>query len=231
MHFPRVKPPRVAVCSYAHIRPLQEVNPDFPKLSAPPKTLHPEDERLRALADLELVRGSLVGNTKDISQLMGRLECVSSMVSAKNLRMGRPLDAAEVEDVVQEALICIWNKRESFLGSGPLEPWIYRICTLEYMNRMRKKLRRVRLVREIEPMGEAAAACPAAATKADYSPIYAGLDSVGPPDADVVRLKHFEALTFDQIGVRLSIPANTAKTQYYRGLEKLRRHLGSNYFG
>jgi DNA-directed RNA polymerase specialized sigma24 family protein len=41
----------------------------------------------------------------------------------------------------------------------------------------------------------------------------------------VIRLKHFEGRTFREIGEVLEIPANTAKTHYYRGLEWLRRRL------
>ena len=41
----------------------------------------------------------------------------------------------------------------------------------------------------------------------------------------MIRLKHFQELTFEEISSRLSIPANTAKTKYYRGLEKLRETL------
>ena len=34
-------------------------------------------------------------------------------------------------------------------------------------------------------------------------------------------MKHFEELTFPEIGKRIGMPANTAKTRYYRGLAKL----------
>ncbi len=153
------------------------------------------------------------------------------MLAAKNARMGRPLDGSELEDVTQEALILIWSKRKSFVGTGPLEAWVYRICTFEYMNRMRKKQRRVRLMTEQEPEHLNAVAAEEQAPLSEYEALHGGLEDVGPPDADVVRLKHFDGLTFDQIAARLSIPSSTAKTQYYRGLEKLRQHLGTSYFG
>lgn len=207
------------------------MNSNSSELSSEAETFACEEERARALADLDLVRRSLLGNTQTAHTLMDRLGCVARMVASKNARMGRPLDASEVEDVVQNTLILIWKKRAEFLGTGPLEAWVYRISYLEFMNRMRKRLRSPK---SLEEAGVAEHNEPAAAAEPDaleFEVLHQSLDIVGPPDANVVRLKHFDSLTFDQIAVRLDIPANTAKTQYYRGLEKLRRQLGDSYFG
>ena len=51
------------------------------------------------------------------------------------------------------------------------------------------------------------------------------LERLDPVDADVVRLKHFEELTVEEIGGRLGLPTNTAKTKYYRGLGRLHEAL------
>ena len=53
-----------------------------------------------------------------------------------------------------------------------------------------------------------------------------GLGELPPELGLVLQLKHIEGLTFDQIGERLAISPNTAKTRYYRGLDKLRGRLG-----
>ena len=41
----------------------------------------------------------------------------------------------------------------------------------------------------------------------------------------MVRLKHFEGLTFTQMGELLGLSANTVKSRYYRGICWLRRRL------
>lgn len=46
-------------------------------------------------------------------------------------------------------------------------------------------------------------------------------------EKEIVVLKHYQELTFQQIAVRLGIPENTAKTNFYRTLEKLGRTLQS----
>lgn len=51
------------------------------------------------------------------------------------------------------------------------------------------------------------------------------LDLLPEDEKEIVILKHYKGLTFQQIAVRLSIPESTAKTTFYRTLEKLGRTL------
>ena len=48
---------------------------------------------------------------------------------------------------------------------------------------------------------------------------------LGPPEEAVVRLKHYDDLSFVEIGRLLEIPVNTVKSRYYRGLRWLRARL------
>ncbi len=57
--------------------------------------------------------------------------------------------------------------------------------------------------------------------------VLAHLDQLGPPDADVIRGKHFDGLTFEGIGRALGASPNTVKYWYYRGMDKLRQQLRS----
>ena len=57
---------------------------------------------------------------------------------------------------------------------------------------------------------------------------YMGLSMLSPGESEVIRLKHFAQMTFEEIAERLGISANTAKTRYYRGLERLRGWLDSD---
>jgi NAD(P)-dependent dehydrogenase (short-subunit alcohol dehydrogenase family) len=50
-------------------------------------------------------------------------------------------------------------------------------------------------------------------------------------EADVIRMKHFEDLTFEEIGTRLGNSINTVKTRYYRGISRLLDRLGSSFRG
>jgi RNA polymerase sigma factor (sigma-70 family) len=51
------------------------------------------------------------------------------------------------------------------------------------------------------------------------------LDGLAARERRVVELKHFEDLTFDEIGARLATSPNTVKTWYYEALADLKRVL------
>ena len=100
---------------------------------------------------------------------------------------------------------------------------MFRICTLEMLNGVRKKRR---LASRVSHYGESVPQEPQETVAlGEYEHIHLALDRVGGHDADTVRLKHFEGLTFDEIGTRLDISPNTAKTRYYRGMSKLQEIL------
>jgi RNA polymerase sigma-70 factor (ECF subfamily) len=51
------------------------------------------------------------------------------------------------------------------------------------------------------------------------------VDGLKEEDREIVELKHFCELKFDEVAARLGIPVNTAKTRFYRALEKLAEKL------
>ena len=44
--------------------------------------------------------------------------------------------------------------------------------------------------------------------------------------SQVIQLRFFEELTFPEIGARLAVPENSAKTLFHRGLQRMRALLG-----
>ena len=176
-------------------------------------------------ADMELVETSLNGGLKEAwwaqKELLERLRCVPRMLAAKNARMGRVLDDVELEDLAQETLVSIWRKREQYEGRSSIETWVYTFCYHHLMNRVRRLGHRPRTV-TLEEAQEVAAE-----ESRDYGFVYQALTDLGSPEEDVVRMKHFDQLTFNQIGAALGISPNTAKSRYYQGIEKLRTILAS----
>ena len=176
------------------------------------------------LSDLELVQAMLRGQPEAIAGFVRRMRCVPLSLAAQNARLGRPLNEHDIEDVSQEVLVLIWNKLGSFGGLSTLETWVYRFTSFELMNALRRKRTRQRVSElDCEP-----AVVPFADSRTrllEYEHLHQALERLEPSEADVIRLKHFQELTFEEISERMSMPANTAKTKYYRGLEKLREVL------
>ena len=177
-------------------------------------------ERFRR--DLDLVRKSLQDDPEAQSRLVERLVCIPRMLAAKNARLGGLLSDAELEDLAQETTLLVWRKRDSYDGRAQVETWVFPFCYHALMNRVRKLSHRPRTV----PME--AAASVASEQDRDYSDIHSALEELGPPDNEIVRLKHFDQQSFTAIGETLGISPNTAKSRYYRGVSRLRTLLAEH---
>lgn len=173
--------------------------------------------------DLALVRAALAGQEAAIEEVSARLRCVSRIITAQNHRLGKPLDASDVADVVQETVLVLLRKLDVYAGLAPLERWIYRICELELQNGIRRK-RRARRLGSVS-FDENSAESRAGSDPHLREEVRLALTRLRPLQARIIHLKHFEGLTFDEIGTQLGLPTNTVKTSYYRCLAKLERYL------
>jgi RNA polymerase sigma-70 factor (ECF subfamily) len=187
------------------------------------------------LADLALAQRVLAeaGASADAAESSGALDefvtrmgCVPRILATVNARRGRPLGRDELADLAQDTLILLWKKLHTFEGRATLETWAWRFCFLEFSNRVRKVGRRGPLLEDLGSEVPPEAVAPTTTHPMEYEPLYQGLERLGDPEAEIIRLKHFEDLTFEELAERLNISPNTAKTRYYRGLGRLREDLG-----
>lgn len=171
--------------------------------------------------DLELARRARQGDQEAVQRFLNRMKCVRRFHVSKNEQLGRPLGADELEDAIQDTLFALWQKLDRYEGRGPLEGWAYRFSYLQILSRIRKLDRRPRLFEDLpEHVLE-----PAERPLADafrFERLYLLLERVGPPGSDLIRMKVLEQRTFEEVAEILDIPANTAKTRFYRALAKLR---------
>ena len=180
----------------------------------------PTDSQVEAFRrDAQLVADSMSQDKDAQRRLAERLKCVPRMLTAKNASLGHPLDSADLEDLAQETILAIWNKRGTYNGYSTLETWVFPFCYHFLMNRVRRIRNRPRSV------GIEDADIVEAPRGDDYGFVHAALDELGPPDNVIMRLKHFEQLSFTRIGEVLGISPNTAKSRYYRGASRLRAML------
>ena len=200
-----------------------------PEGSAPPGvdqdrgSTSPQADPESLARDARLVGAALAGDRLAAEALASRLACVPRVLGVINARRGGRLSSHDLEDLVQDTLLRIWKKLGSYHGEATLEGWLYRFCFLEFMNRARRFSRRPEM-----PAGHLVGVSGSvAAPDADLEreDLERSLVNLGPPDADVVRLKHYEELTFEGIAGVLGITTKMAKTRYYRGIARLQREL------
>ncbi len=183
--------------------------------------------------DLQLVRDALAGDVQAADGLIARLRCVPQILHVKNVQAGSPIGRDDLRDLTQDTLELIWRKLGSYEGRSSLETWAYAFCQHMLLNAIRNKRRqRARQRRaDVELLLDTR---PDAAERAqDFDTLHRGLDALDAQQAHVIRLKHFESATFERIAAELDLSVNTVKSQYYRGLTKLRdsleQHLREEY--
>ena len=180
------------------------------------------DTKADHLADQELVRAVLAGDPGAVTDLVQRLRCIPRILAALNRRRGGLLGAEDLDDLTQDTLALLWPRMESYTGQASLETWFYGFCFNGFMNAVRKERRR-QGVDSLEERAVAGHADPPPVS--EHDDVHRGLEQLDEREARAIRLKYFDQLTFEEIGVRLDISPNTAKTIYYRGMRRLEQLL------
>jgi len=176
-------------------------------------------------ADRDLVRAVVAGDEPATAVFVRRMQCVPRFLSVLSAR-GVP-DEQEIGDLVQSVLASVWRRLPDFGGHAALESWVYPFCVHELMNANRRRRRRPWRSEDVpEPP-----APPGPDPAWLHDDVHAALERLGADEAEVIRRKHFEGLTFEEISLRLRISTNTVKTRYYRALVKLRGMLKADSQG
>ena len=167
-----------------------------------------EDRAVIHPKDLQLARRTLAGDAEATEEFVDRMRCVRRFLSYKNASYGEPLNAQELEDTAQNTLLAMWKKLDSYTGSGCLEAWAHRFSYLELLKRVQSPDRRPGFLEEAQPGEHSDAPTPEDPLEYDY--VYRALERLG-EDGEIVRMKHFDGLIFDEIGARLSLSPNTVQ--------------------
>lgn len=158
-----------------------------------------------------------------------------------NLALRLTGNAADAEDLAQDALIRALKALKGFRGEAAASTWVYRIVVNAWKNRVRSEKRRglwrmLPLERlfgkdDEEEGGEEK-------LKADEPPLDAGLETAETGEAvqkalltldeesrAVVVLREIEGLPYDRIAQALEIPEGTVKSRLSRSRAALREKL------
>jgi RNA polymerase sigma-70 factor (ECF subfamily) len=178
-----------------------------------------------ASPDHDLVSGALQRRAPDVERFIERMGCIPRILGVVNARMGSPLSPEDLADLAQDALIIVWRKLATYDGRTSLESWAYGIAWFELHNAARRKRRLPTPLEDVQDLRSSEA--PAVQSGFDEERIRIGLSRLEAAEATILRMRHFDELTFEEAAARLGISVSAAKSRYYRGLEKLRTLLGS----
>jgi RNA polymerase sigma-70 factor (ECF subfamily) len=131
--------------------------------------------------------------------------------------------SADAEDVVQEAFVRFWRHQRHLPG----EPLALLVTSVRRaaLDLARRESRRA-LREEFARAGELPLAfAPPAADGERQAALEAALARLPPEQREVLVLKIWGELTFEQIAAQLELPPNTAASRYRYALAALRREL------
>ena len=165
-------------------------------------------------------------------ELGERLTCVHRFVYHRNRQLGARLSSEELGDLAQDVVAVVWRKLGEYDGRASLETWIFRICSLETMNFLRKDRRHSsRFVDAgvdedgnksmdwiVDPESQKS-------TNQDFDDLYRGMSLLSTDDQLILRRKHYGRQSFVEIGVAMGLQPSGAKHHYYRAVRRLRSIL------
>lgn len=129
----------------------------------------------------------------------------------------------DAEDVLQTVFVKIVYKRRWLAQARRLDAYIYRIARNEATNYLRRRKRRKRPETEADRWLEATAPDRRGDDLAEQ--LQVALAQLAPAQREVVVLKTYQGMTFQEIGRLLGTSLNTAASRYRYGMEKLRKVL------
>lgn len=135
-------------------------------------------------------------------------------------------DRQEAEDLVQETMTGLWEKRDSL---SLKDPAAYASRAV-WLNSLKRKSRAKKMVALDETAELAAPEAEEPFPYGELDPLTLEQAVAELPEAQraVIRLKYYVGLTFQEIGGALSISLNTAASRARYALKALRENLGGS---
>jgi RNA polymerase sigma-70 factor (ECF subfamily) len=179
--------------------------------------------------DEQLVERALAGDSDAFGEVVRRWE---RKIYALNYGILGSVEDAR--DAAQETFIAAYRNLQGFRGEAKVSSWLHRIAVNQCITRQRRA--RVRsetgIEDEIEATGERFLSTgeresPARATEKQErtEAVRKAVASLPPELREVVLMKEFEDLTFQEIADALQIPLSTVKSRLYTALKQLRMRL------
>jgi RNA polymerase sigma-70 factor (ECF subfamily) len=166
-----------------------------------------------------MLRG-LAGDANAHAQLLGALGGYLRAYFARRLGPG----SAETEDLVQETLLAIHLKRDSYDPRQPFTPWAYAIGRYKLLDHYRRS--GVRRAVPLEDAGELVAAESAdeGATRRDLAQL---LDTLAPRQRALIADVKLTGYSIEEAAKRQAMTPGAAKVAIHRALQRLARKVRS----
>jgi RNA polymerase sigma-70 factor, ECF subfamily len=179
--------------------------------------------------DEQLVERAIAGDGDAFGEVVRRWE---RKIYA--LAYGLTGSAEDARDAAQETFVAAFRNLRNFRGEAKVSSWLHRIAVNQCITRQRRA--RVRAETALDETTEASVegllstsdqASPARAAEAKErgEAVRRAVAALTPELREVVLLKEFEGLTFQETADALQVPLSTVKSRLYTALKQLRMRL------
>ncbi len=181
-----------------------------------------------ATSDEQIVRRALAGDAEAFGEIVRRWE---RRIYA--LAFGMLGCAEDARDATQETFFAAFRNLRGFRGEAKVSSWLHRIAVNQCITRQRRsRVRGETALDDVSATVGARFAAPARTSPARTLESHERSEAVRlaigalPLELrEVVVMKEFEELTFQEIAVALDIPLSTVKSRLYTALRQLRLRL------
>jgi len=185
-----------------------------------------------AISDEQIVEQALTGNADAFGEIVRRWE--RRIYALAYGMLGREEDA---RDATQETFLAAFRNLRGFRGDAKVSSWLHRIAINQCISRQRRAKVRGESSLEVEiENGESisfsapAHELPASVveTRERKEAVRRAVHALPQELREVVVMKEFEELTFQQIADALDVPLSTVKSRLYTALKQLRMRLAKH---
>ncbi len=186
-------------------------------------------QKISEKADEEIARMVQSGNFELFGELVKRYEAKMKRYARKFLNI-----TEDIEDVVQEVFIKVYQNIKSFNPERKFSSWLYRIAHNEFVNALKKRKRR-----KVFSFFELDILLPYPVAKNDSQDIDLKgirqaidkyLDKLEIKYREPIILYYLEELSYKEIAGILHIPISTVGIRLKRGREKLKKLMGNKFY-
>lgn len=134
---------------------------------------------------------------------------------------------ADAMDLMQDIFMAVFRNLHTYRAESPFKGWLFKIAHYRCIEYYRKKKPLQSLDDTPEQADEESKDCPEQAlfSQQQTSVLMKTIQKLPIKQKLVVELKFFQQCTFDDIAHHLGISTNTAKSQLYSALDKLKLFL------
>ncbi len=177
-------------------------------------------------SDEKLIQKALQGKERAWVKLVKRYE---KRIYNYALRMTGATD--EAMDLVQEIFISVYRNLPNYRGDGVFAAWLFRIASNRCTDFLRKRARNP-LHGSNPDVHELSSACQADEDlhrSRQNRQLLKVLQLLPNEQRQVIELKLFQNMTFDEIEGYTGLSASTAKTRFYTALKTLKQTVEISY--